>query len=63
VVETLYEVQRAILRVFELLAQDGNSLFEADVIFLAPAAPLTVLLDQARMFFCFNETKLTVIIQ
>jgi len=38
VVKTLDEVQRAILRVFELLAQNGNSLFETDVVLLASTA-------------------------
>jgi len=37
-VKTFDEVQRAILRVLQLLAQDADSLLETDVVLLAPTA-------------------------
>jgi len=40
VVEALDEVQRPVLRVLELLAQDAHRLLETDVVLLAPAAPI-----------------------
>jgi len=56
-VKTFDEVQRAILRVLQLLAQDADSLLETDVVLLAPTAPITANGRPGARYVIENQRK------